>query len=142
MILLVFVAAVLVSVFLERQARQHKIQRGVEYERRGIPVPPPRPKLKRTEAWLNLGLGVLLGLVSLMFAWAGFGTMNVAERMPDHASTINDSAVRMIEGGAFFLASGIALARLGWKAIREIARYESGATGGAPYDSGRRLKMP
>src|SRR5664279_651143 len=53
MILLLFVASVLVSVLLERQARQHTLERTMEYERLGIPIPPPRPKLKRTEAWLN-----------------------------------------------------------------------------------------
>jgi len=128
MILFVFVSAMMVSIVLERQARRHRIQRAAEYQRLAIPVPPPRPKLKRMEAWLNVGLGILLGAMSLMFAGTGIEFMDIAKRLPDHASTLNNSALQMIEGGAFFLASGIALTWLGWKAVRENSRYESGTT--------------
>jgi len=66
MILLLFVASVLVSVLLERQARQHtaRTHNGVRAARN--PDPPTPPKLKRTEAWLNVGLGFVLVGLSLL----------------------------------------------------------------------------
>ena len=127
MILLLFVASVLVSVLLERQARQHTLERTMEYERLGIPIPPPRPKLKRTEAWLNVGLGFVLVGLSLLSTVSAFLMKNIAERMPDHAAHFNDDFRVGLEWGALCLASGIALAWLGWKAIKEISRYESGS---------------
>jgi hypothetical protein len=128
MILLLFVASILVSVLLERQARQHTLERTMEYERLGIPVPPRRPKLKRTEAWLNVGLGFVLIGLSVLSTVSGFQMKGLAERMPDHAAHFNDDFRMGLEWGAFCLASGIALAWLGWKAIKEISRYESGTT--------------
>lgn len=129
MILLVFVASILVSVLLERQGRQHRLERAIEYERLGIPIPPHRPKLKRTEAWLNVGLGLLLVALSLISTIAGIQMKSIAERMPDHATELKDDFSLMIQSGAFYLAGGIALAWLGWKAVREITLYESGAAG-------------
>jgi hypothetical protein len=128
MILLLFVASILVSVLLERQARQHTLERTMEYERLGIPIPPPRPKLKRTEAWLNVGLGFVLVGLSLLSTVSAFQMKDIAERMPDHAAFLKDDFRVGLEWGAFCLAGGIALAWLGWKAIKEISRYESGTT--------------
>ena len=127
MILLVFVAAVAVAVALERQARRHRFHIAIEYERIGIPAPPPRPKLKRAEAWLNVGLGSLLCVMSLMSAKAGIEFMTLSDRMPDRTALLNQFVLQAVESGAFLLASGLALAWLGWRAVREITRYESGA---------------
>ena len=127
MILLLFVASILVAVLLERQARQHTLERAIEYGRLGIPAPPRRPKLKRTEAWLNVWLGFVLVGIALLAAVSGFQMKDIAERMPDHAAIFKDDFSLTIEWGAFYLACGIALVWLGWKAIREISRYESGA---------------
>jgi hypothetical protein len=59
--------------------------------------------------------------------------MEIAEKAaserPAMASTFNDAVAPMFMTGAFFLASGIALAWLGWRAVREITRYESGTPG-------------
>ncbi len=133
MIFLVFVTAVLVSGAFERQARRHRFELEMEYERLGIPVPPPRPKLKRAEAWMNVVIGILLVLMSIYSIQAGFGYMKAAEdaarERPAMASTFNDAVGPMFITGAFFLAGGIALAWLGWKAVREITRFESGASG-------------
>lgn len=132
MILLLFVASILVAVLLERQARQHTLERTFEYERLGIPVPPRRPKLKRTEAWLNVGLGLILVALSILSTMTGFQMRNIAERFPDHAAFLNDDFRVGLEWGAFCLASGTALAWLGWKAVRENTRYESGAASSPP----------
>lgn len=131
MILLLFVASILVAVLLERQARQHALERTIEYERLGIPAPPRRPKLRRTEAWLNVWLGFVLVGISLLAGVSGFQMKDIAERLPDHAAILKDDFSLMIEWGAFYLACGIALVWLGWKAIREISRYESGTASDA-----------
>jgi hypothetical protein len=125
MILLIFVASVLVAVLLERQARQHALERSMEYERLGIPAPPRAPKLKRTEAWLNVGLGLILIVLSILSTWMGFFMSSMADKFPDHAAEMANEFSQAIQVAAFYLAGGIALAWLGWKAIREISRYES-----------------
>ena len=127
MIVLIFVASVLVAVLLERQARQHALERGVEYERLGIPVPRRRPKLKKTEAWLNVGLGLVLVALSVFAVMAGIQLKVIAERFPGHAPDISGDFSMAIQNSALFLAGGVALAWLGWRALREITRYESGA---------------
>ena len=140
MILLVFVASVLVALLLERQARQHTLERTREYERLGIPVPPRRPRLKRTEAWLNVGLGLILVALSALSTMTGVQMRSIAERLPDHAAELQNDFSRAIEMAAFCLASGIALAWLGWKAIREISRYESrDASVTAPPGTGEKV---
>jgi hypothetical protein len=126
MILLIFAASMLVSILLERQARQHGHERAIEYERLGIPISPRRPKLKRAEAWLNAGLGLILVALSLMSISTGFLMRSMAEKFPDHAAELTNDFSQAIQNAAFLLASGMALAWLGWKAIREITRYESG----------------
>jgi len=129
MIFLVFVTAVLVSGALERQARRHRFELEMEYERLGIPISLPRPKLKRAEAWMNVGIGILLGLMAIYSILAGFGYMKAAAEAaidrPDMASTFNEAVEPMFITAAFFLASAVALAWLGWRAVREITRYES-----------------
>ncbi len=127
MILLLFVASILVAVLLERQARKHTLERTIEYDRLGIPIPPPRPKLKRTEAWLNVGLGLILVALSILSALTGIQMRSIAERLPDHAAELRNDFSQAIQWATFYLAVGIALAWLGWKAVREISRYESGA---------------
>jgi hypothetical protein len=129
MILLVFVASVLVALLLERQARQHALERTREYGRLGIPFPPRRPKLKRPEAWLNVGLGLILIALSVLSTMTGIQIRSIAERLPDHAVELRSDFSQAIEMAAFCLASGIALVWLGWKAVREITRYESGSAG-------------
>jgi hypothetical protein len=127
MILLVFVASMLVSILLDRQARAHRQERAAEYERLGIPIPPRRPKLKRTEAWLNVGLGLILVGLAIMFTVMGLQTRSLVDSFPDHGAGLGLDITQLILQGSFFLASGIALAWLGWKAIRDITRYESDA---------------
>jgi hypothetical protein len=140
MILLVFVAAMLVSILLDRQARAHRLERAAEYERLGIPIPPRRPKLKRTEAWLNVGLGLLLVGLAPIFTLGGLQTLRLVESFPGHAADPGFDITQLILQGSFLLASGIALAWLGWKAIREITRFESGASldqpGGSAISAG------
>ena len=128
MILLIFVASVLVAVLLERQARQHALERAVEYQRLGIPVPRRRPKLKKTEAWLNVGLGLVLIALSVFAVMAGIQLKVMAERFPGHAADLSGDFSMAIQNAALCLAGGVALAWLGWRALREITRYESGDT--------------
>jgi hypothetical protein len=132
LIFLVFVVAVLVSGAFERQARRHRLELEMESERLGIPIPPPRPKLKRAEAWMNVGVGCLLAMIAILYIWTAIGIMNVDEQIPGRDTRLKEVPNQMILGGAFFLAGGIALTWLGWKAVSEISRFESGASGSLP----------
>ena len=136
MILLLFVGSVLVAVLLERQARQHTLERTIEYERLRIPIPPRRPKLRRTEAWLNVGLGLLLVGFAVLTTLIGIQMRSIADKFPDHAADLANDFSQSIQWATFYLAGGIALAWLGWKAIREISRYESGAASAAGTTGG------
>jgi hypothetical protein len=53
----------------------------------------------------------------------------MADKFPDHAADLANDFSQSIQWATFYLAIGIALAWLGWKAIKEISRYESGNTG-------------
>jgi len=135
MTFLIFFSSVIVAVILERQARLHRQELVAEYERLGIPIPRPRPKLKRTEAWLNVGLGFVLIMLSLAFVQAGFWASSTRERalerMPEQmrgrAAPPGSEIPVILADGAFLLAGGVVLVWLGWKAIREITRYDSGS---------------
>jgi hypothetical protein len=129
MILLVFAASVIVSVLLKRQARQHRFERTSECTRLGIPIPRPQPRLRRTEAWLNVGLGFILAIMAFGAVWGAFMQLQIAENFPEHAAELKPNFPLVIETGAAYLAGAVALVWLGWKALREITRFESGHTG-------------
>ena len=122
MILLIFVAAVLVAIVLERQERRHRYEKTWEYQRLGVPPPTVRPKLKRTEAWLNIGLGVLMLFFGSAMAWTHLKVMDALAARPDLPGQV--PAGDFWEQTAFFLAAGIALIVLGATAVRQITRYE------------------
>ena len=122
MILLVFVAAVLVATVLERQERRHRLEKKWEYDRLGFPPPPVRPKLKRTEAWLNIALGVLIVLFGCAIVWTHLKVMETLAERPDLLR--QNPAGNFWEHAAFYLAGGIALIVLGAKAVRQINRHE------------------
>lgn len=127
MILLVFVASVLVAALLERQARRHALERATESERLGIPLPRRQPRLRPTEAWLNVGLGMVLLGLSILTTWTGFFMRSMGDRFPDRAADLGNEFSQEMQLAAFYLAGGIGLLWLGSRAIREISRYRSGA---------------
>ena len=129
MIFLIFFTAVIVSGAFERQARRHRLELEMESERLGIPLPRPRPKLKRAEAWMNVGVGCLLVIIAVSYICSAVVAINADEQIPGRDPRLKDVSNQMMIGGAFFVAGGIALTWLGWKAVREITQYEAGAPG-------------
>ncbi len=57
---LMYLAAMGVSITLERQARRQKREIALEYTRLGLPLPPLRPKIQTLEALLNIAIGILM----------------------------------------------------------------------------------
>jgi len=111
MTLAVFVAAVLVSLVLDRQERRHRFHLSLEYEHLGWEMPRLKPRLSRAEAVLNIFLGAVL----LLFGGAALYTM------------LNLESIGEETGGQYivaaFLAAGVALIVVGWKALWEIREY-------------------
>ena len=107
MTLAVFVAAVLVSLVLDRQERRHRFHLSLEYEHLGWEMPRPKPRLSRAEAVLSFVVGAVL----LIFGGAALYAMLRLESIGE------------VTGGhyivAAFLAAGVALITAGGKAVRE-----------------------
>lgn len=122
MILLIFIASVVVAIAFRRQERRHRIALVWEYERREIPVPPVRPKLKRTEAVLNVCLGMLILYFGCAVVVMHFRMTEVLGENPGSPGHFPDSGVW--EQAAAYCAGGIALIVLGLRALRRIHRFE------------------
>jgi hypothetical protein len=122
MILLVFTASVVVAVILARQERRHRVEMSWEYERRGMAVPPARPKLRRTEAALNVGLGMLLVFFGTAMLVANLQAIERTGQSPGAAGQFPGSGVW--EQAAFYWAGGLAMIVLGIRALMHIRRFE------------------
>ena len=107
MSLLIFIAAVLGSLVLERQERRHRFERMREFQRLQWEIPAEKPRISMIESWGNLIVGlILLGLGGLVLR-AMLGV-----------------PVGLVQAGwesvvALFLASGFALTWLGSKGVRQ-----------------------
>lgn len=107
MTIAVFVAAVLVSLVLDRQERRHRFHLSLEYEYLGWEMPRSKRRLSRAEAVLNIFLGAAL----LLFGGAALYAMLNLESIGE--------ATRGQYIVAAFLAGGVALIVVGWKALTE-----------------------
>jgi hypothetical protein len=111
MTIAVFVAAVLVSLVLDRQERRHRFHLSLEYEYLGWEMPRLKPRLSRAEAVLS----IVVGAVLLVFGCAALYAMLRLESIGE------------VTGGhyivAAFLAAGVALITVGWKGLRESREY-------------------
>lgn len=125
MILLIFTASVVVTIILGRQERRHRMEMAWEYERRGIPVPPVRPKLRRTEAGLNIGLGMLLLFFGTVMLAANLKSIEQGGGMPGGTGHFPGSEIW--EQAAFYWAGGLALIILGIRALLHIRRFQRAA---------------
>ena len=110
MMLLIFIAAVGVSIALERQERHHLLEQALEYKRLGWEMPVPVPRLSRIEGWINVAFGVILLGAG---GWLGW----VVIRIPHP-----ESAASTFELIALMIAAGAALTILGGKALMTWAR--------------------
>jgi hypothetical protein len=126
MILLIFIASVVVAIAFRRQERRHRIALVWEYERRGIPVPRVEPKLKRTEAVLNVCLGMLILCFGCAVVVMHIRMTALLGEIPGSPGHFPDSGIW--EQAAAYCAGGIALIILGLRALRHIHRFERPAS--------------
>jgi hypothetical protein len=104
------VAAVVVSIVLDCQERQHRLEESLEYEYLGWEK--PMPKLKpRGEA----GQSIIVGAILLTIGSAGLYAIVILEQVGEAI------------GGQYivaaFLAGGVALIVVGWRALRDIREH-------------------
>lgn len=107
--ILIFVAAVLASLVLERQELRHNFEITLEYRRMQKPMPKLKPRIPLLESWLNIGLGMLLLFLGAFGLYSNFLVLKL---MP---GTLTSSE---LEISGVMLASGIALILLGVKLVK------------------------
>lgn len=118
--LLVFIAAVAVSIILQRQAAKHRREISLESERLGIAIPHRRPKIRALEALLNIDIGCIL---------AGFGAMQIwimiAVLPPSftEGAGMHEMSFNLWGLASLTFSGGLALLFLGARALVEIIRY-------------------
>jgi hypothetical protein len=124
MIITLFLAALAVSLVLNHQARRHRAERSEAYSLLRLPEPPPVPRLKRTEAWLNIALGCLVGAFGGSSAWM-MVMRNALVNEHGAPSGLIASETEW-ETAALFGAIGVSLVVMGARALREIRLHEKG----------------
>jgi hypothetical protein len=110
MMLLIFIAAVGVSIALERQERRHLLEQMLEHRRLRWETSLPVPRLSRMEGWITVAFGVILFGSG---GWLGW----VIIRIPHP-----ESATSTFELVELMIAAGAALTILGGNALMTRAR--------------------
>ena len=113
MSILIFVVAVLGALVLDRQERRHRFEKVREYERLKWEIPAEKPKLSMLESWGNL----IVGVVALVL-----GGLLLRAMLGVPAEALQRGWENIV---ALFLASGLALSWLGFKAIRQNLTYRA-----------------
>jgi hypothetical protein len=106
MLLMIFLAAVAVSIVLERQEKRHLSELSRAFDNAALDMPPLRPRITRFEAWTNISLGVLLLGAGGAYAWAVF-------RLP-----MGEAMSPAISFLSLLLAAGAALVVLGLRVLK------------------------
>ena len=109
LMLLIYPAAIGVSIMLERQAKGQKSQIALELARLGHPVPPVHPRIQILEALLNIAIGIVMVVPAVQGFWMIF----CAPRLMAQAGP------GMGEFYSVLLAAGLTLVFLGSKALRQ-----------------------
>ncbi len=115
MVLAIFLAGLGVSLALKRQERIHWLQLEMECRRAGLDIPKPVPRLSKTEAWINIALGVLLLIM-------GASSIAMILKVPQVRSI--GSLLPVV---SLIIAAGATLAILGANALklhRRLMNYE------------------
>ena len=128
MTLVAFFAALAVSVVLEHQARRHRAERSRGCALLNVSVPLPPPKLKKTEAWLNIALGLLIGVFGGSTAWMLLMRSALVREHGAPPGLVGGE--REWEMVAVYGAIALSLVVLGAKALRENFRHAPGSSGG------------
>ena len=101
----VFVAAIVVSLVLDRQQRKQRLDMKIAFERLGWELPPARPRIQRLEALASIVLGVGSFL---------FGGLVLHALLDDPAGGAEFGGDYL---AALLLAAGIVLVIVGAKAL-------------------------
>ncbi len=112
----VFVAAVLLSIVLERQERRHRFELGLEYDRLGKSMSPPKPRLSKSVSLLNVVVGIIMliiGEIMLLSQISMLWFFN--EKHPLEPQMLAAG----FEFVGVWLATAIALIILGLKSVRQ-----------------------
>lgn len=112
--LILYLSAVVVAIILRRQERRHQLELMIAYQRLGMPLPLHRPKLQKSECWLNLVLG-------------GFLTVGGTSFLAIYANMVREHLqipTMQWEFSATMLAAGITLFILGARSLQENKNYE------------------
>jgi hypothetical protein len=69
---MIFMAAVAMALVFQRQEKKHWLELGEAYHRAGLELPPPMPMIEKDEAWVGIGLGVLLCIAGVTIGYVGY----------------------------------------------------------------------
>ena len=120
MSLLIFIAALTVSIALQRQGARHRRELAFGAERLRITLPVRPPKVRGLEAILGINLGCIL---------AGFGAMqvwmitSVLPRIPRDGGASDGASFNSWASSSLTLAGGLALLYLGGRALLDNIRF-------------------
>ncbi len=119
----IYLTAVIISAFFDRQERRHMLEQQIEYEKLGRRMPASVPKLPVLESMANIVVGVILFEIGGVSLWAMLATMGIGgkEMWSRLAPLQSDFAAGM-------LAGGIALIILGVKSVLANVKYRRGLT--------------
>jgi hypothetical protein len=114
---LIYLAAMGVSILLERQKKRQESQIALEFARLGYPVPPVQPRIQTLEALLNIAIGIVMVVPAVQ----GFGMIF------SNPWLMAQTGPGMGEFFGVLLAAGLTLIFLGSKALRQnlIRRREA-----------------
>jgi hypothetical protein len=106
MTLLTFIAFIGVMVVFERQKRKQWLELAAAYRKAGRDLPARRPLIGKEQAWVSMGLGVLLALTGVGFGYSWFLARNVAGDPVGVGPT------------TLFLGGGVAVIFSSWRTLR------------------------
>jgi H+/Cl- antiporter ClcA len=115
MSILIYFAAVTVSIILDWQSKRHRFELQMAYLDLGKEMPAPTPKLQTLECWLNIILGVILTILGGLMLKAFFAMLR---HFPESPSLRQDWSFP-----GLIVTVGITLLILGIRALRERARF-------------------
>ncbi len=117
MFVAIFVAAVIVSAFLDQQQRRHRIEMGIEYERLEKKIPQFPPKLQMLESFANFAVGCILLTIGSM------GLLDFLDVIGQSVVSKSENVPMAMDFFAAFIAGGIALIILGIKSVAANLKY-------------------
>ncbi|HXX63542.1 MAG TPA: hypothetical protein VEO56_07055 [Bacteroidota bacterium] len=121
MSLLIFLAALAVSIALQRQAARHRRELALSANKLGVILAPRMPKVRALEAVLGIDIGCIV---------AGFGAMqvwmitSVLPLIPGNGSAADTTSFNSWASASLTLSAGLALLYLGGKALLENIRFK------------------